>query len=478
MHAFYFHKYLQAIIISCLIMVYVLAGRVYLVLEPGIFLTIHQVLEFASIVVAMLVCILCWYDFRNSSRRKMLVLALTFLLIGLFDFVHTLSYLGMPDFITPNTANKASTCWVIARLVQGLGLLAAVFWRDRLVRIARPVTAILLCFFIAGLIIWAVATELAHLPIMYDPVHMRQTHLKMVSECFIILLYLLAAVKIYINKSGDIRDVYLFYALVVGIFGELAFAAYSVVYDSYNFLGHILKLMSFSLILKGLFEEAIVELYKTNAVLAQQRGELTEANRLLKESDQLKDNFLANTNHELRSPLTAIIAFTELLLDKETGPLNPLQKDYINEISDSGSDLLNRVNEIGDLSRIKAGKMLLNMEKTSIKEVVMNTARRLKPQFENKGIDLKINIAADLPAVYADKGRLGQILANLLGNAIKFTPPGGWVGVDVAEEREDNKIKVTVADNGIGINPGSRPLFLKCFTRWMEPAHASTVVPA
>ncbi|TYO97288.1 MASE3 domain-containing protein [Desulfallas thermosapovorans] len=434
-----------------------------MVLEPDIFLTAHMILEFASIVAAMLVCIFCWYDYLYQWQRKMLVIALTFLIFGVFDFVHTLSYVSMPDFITPNTANKASTYWVIARMVQGLGILAAVFLPNQVIRIKKPLVIMALALLASGMVTWLVAVKLAHLPIMYDPHAMRQTPLKLALECVIIVFYLLAAFKIYTTRSNDIRDVYLFYALLVGIMGELAFVTYTNVYDLYNLMGHFFKIISFSLILKGLFDESIGELYKTNAELVRQSGELAEANRLLKESEQFKDFFLANTNHELRSPLTAIIAFTELLSDKETGPLNPLQRDYLNEISDSSHDLLNRVNEIAELSRIKAGKLVLNLEKVNLEEVITGVARRLKPQFENKGVDLKLSIAADLPAVRADHGRLGQILTNLMGNAIKFTAPGGWVRVNAALQPEDSKISVSVADNGIGIDLEEQVAVFKMF---------------
>lgn len=448
-------------LLSTLLLLWV--GIAYSVLDPDLFLTAHMILEFAGIVAAMLVCIFCWYDYLYRWQRKMLVVALTFLVFSVFDFVHTLSYVSMPDFITPNTANKASTYWVIARMVQGLGILAAVFLPNQVIRIKKPLVIMALSLLVSGMVTWLVAVELGHLPIMYDPHAMRQTPLKMALECVIIVLYLLAAIKIYTTRSNDIKDVYLFYALLVGIMGELAFVTYTNVYDLYNLMGHFFKLVSFSLILKGLFDESIGELYKTNAELVRQSVELAEANRRLKESEHFKDFFLANTNHELRSPLTAIIAFTELLADKETGPLNSLQRDYLNEISDSSHDLLNRVNEIAELSRIKAGKLVLNLEQVNLEEVIRGVARRLKPQFENKGVDLKLDIASDLPAVKADYGRLGQILTNLISNAIKFTAPGGWVRVNAALKPGDYQISVSVADNGIGIDLEEQVAVFKMF---------------
>ena len=333
-----FKKHCLKVLITALLLVYLFTGRIDLVLEPGTFLTLHLTLEFTSVIVSMLVSIFCWYEYRYQQQQKMLIMAFTFCLTGITDFVHTLSYLGMPEFITANSANKASTFWVLARLSQGIGLLLAFFLPDKKLRIPVPGVFLAVGTLIWLLVITAVGVFLSWLPAMYNPGTQDQTVIKIAAEYIVILLYILTATKIKQSKSADPRDTWLVYALVVGIFGELAFAKYVYVYDTYNLLGHLFKILSFSLILKGLFEEAIGQLYRNNEALAAQRRELAGVNRQLKEADQLKDKFLANTNHELRSPLTAIIAFTELLADRNTGPLNPLQRDYLNEIADSSMD--------------------------------------------------------------------------------------------------------------------------------------------
>lgn len=200
------------------------------------------------------------------------------------------------------------------------------------------------------------------------------------------------------------------------------------------------------------FVERLAAIY----AIAIQRGmveeELAETNRRLEEADRLKDEFLANTNHELKSPLTAIIAFTELLLDRGTGTLNPLQYDYINEINDSSKDLLSRVNELRDLSRIKAGKLTLHIEPVNIGEVVAGMARRITPEFERKGVALETRCPVTLFPAAGDKERLGQVLTNLLSNALKFTPAGGKVLIEAQQDLADGKMIISVEDNGIGID--------------------------
>ncbi|MTI86234.1 MAG: hypothetical protein FH756_20650 [Firmicutes bacterium] len=435
-----------------LMILYLLAGHIYIVLESEFFLTTHLTLEVASVIVAILVSIFCWYGYRYQQQQKMLILAFTFCIMGMLDFVHSLSYLGMPDFITDNSANKASTYWILARLVQGLGIFLAIYMKDRKLRIPAATIVFILVILVSMAGIGAVAFLLPYLPGMYDPTAQTQTMTKIFSEYIVIGLYVLTAGKLLTGKSTDKRDIFLTYALAVGVFGELAFATYNYVYDSYNLLGHIFKITSFGLILKGLFDEAIGQLYQTNDELDGQRRALEKANAQLQKTDQMKDEFLANTNHELRSPLTAIIAFTELLQDPQTGPLTPLQRDYVNEISDSSNDLLSRVAEIRDLSRIKAGKMILRSEKIMVEELVENIVRRFKPQYDNKGVFLEVQYPESI-IVTGDVERVSQILSNLLSNSLKFTPAGGTVLVSAYLDNILNHAKITVEDNGIGIDP-------------------------
>lgn len=434
---------------------YLLVGKINLVIESEIFLTMHITLEFASVIVSMLVSIFCWYDYVYHQRQKMLIMAIVFCILGITDFIHTLSYLGMPNFITDNSANKASTYWIIARLVQGMGIFLAVCSRERELRLSTPTTMFALTTLVSVASLIAVAVYLPYLPSMYDPVSKAQTTLKVFSEYIVIGLYSLTIISLLNNQSTDKRDLWLVYALAIGIFGEVAFATYDHVYSSYNLLGHMFKIISFSVILKGLFDEALGQLHKTNEALE-------TANHQLKKTDRLKDEFLANTNHELRSPLTAIIAFTELLLDKHTGSLNEMQTDYINEINDSSNDLLNRVNELRDLSRIKAGKMVLRTEKVILKEVVKNQANRIRPQFDNKNVNLKVNCLNNL-LIKGDEERISQILNNLLSNALKFTPSGGEVLINARKDCASEQVEITVEDNGIGINLSEQEAVFQMF---------------
>lgn len=440
-----------------------LAGEYYIVIQGDVYPGVHLVMEFASIIVAISASLMSWYDYKYKRELRMLILSLTFCVVALVDFTHAVSYMGMPDFVTPNSVNKASTYWIIARFVQGAGLFAAIFSGNRVKTFRR--SALILALFALGslVLIVSVAIYLPFLPAMYDSAAGSQTVVKIYLEYLVMAMLGLSAVRLLLKKKLERQDFYLCLALVIGILSEMAFTLYSHAYDTYNLLGHIYKVLSFAFIFKALSDEAVGMLYKTNSILEKQREILAETNRQLQEADRLKDEFLANTNHELRTPLTAIVAFTELLMDENTGKLNDLQKDYLNEINDSGKELLGRINGFLDLSKIAAGKTVLNKENFEADELIEDVSRRMRPLFNNKGLTLDVSRSSDRLRVWADREKAGQILTNILSNALKFTAPGGSVAVEAGPDDTGREVFISVRDSGIGIDPGDQEKIFQPF---------------
>ncbi|TEB07555.1 Signal transduction histidine-protein kinase BarA [Pelotomaculum schinkii] len=429
-----------------------LAGRFYVVVNKDVYPGVHMVMEFVGIIVAVCSSLMSWYDYKYKHELRMLILCLTFGGVALIEFAHAVSYLGMPAFITPNSVNKASTYWIIFNLLLSSGLVAAIFCGSKVKKVGQ-VTLLLTSFSLATLVlIVAVALFLPILPPMYNPVAGSQTQIKVILEYVVIFLLLLAAAKLLQKKQVAKQDYYLCLALVLGALSEVAFTFYSNAYDVYNLLGHVFKVFSYAFIFKALSDEAVGMLYETNSKLAEQRELLAHANRQLQEQDRLKDEFLANTNHELRTPLSAIIAFTELLMDPAAGELNDLQKDYLNEINDSGKELLVRINGFLDLSKIAAGKTVVYKEEFLVAELIEDIVRRMAPLFQNKGVVLETIPCPGGIKVLADKDKAGQVLTNLMSNALKFTAPNGIVIVEAGLEEATDSVNISVKDSGIGID--------------------------
>jgi PAS domain S-box-containing protein len=180
-------------------------------------------------------------------------------------------------------------------------------------------------------------------------------------------------------------------------------------------------------------------------------ADLSRANSNLARALRVKDEFLANMSHELRTPLNAILGLSESLGEQIAGPLNEKQQKYITTISESGHHLLALINDILDLAKIEAGQITLDINKVDIYSVCQASLRLIKQLAQKKNQEVTLSIEQGLGLMWADERRLKQMIVNLLGNAVKFTPENGRIGLEVRGDEDANKITITVTDNGIGI---------------------------
>src|SRR6202165_3306674 len=162
---------------------------------------------------------------------------------------------------------------------------------------------------------------------------------------------------------------------------------------------------------------------------------------------KFKDQFLSTMSHELRTPLNAVLGFSDLLADERYGSLNERQQRYVKNIHTGGEHLLHLISDILDLSKIQAGRMDLTIQDVPVKSAFGEVLSALRPLADKKSQILSQS-QSDL-IVRADVTRFKQMLMNLAGNAIKFTPQGGHIGL--AAKKEDGKIRVEVIDDGLGI---------------------------
>jgi len=194
----------------------------------------------------------------------------------------------------------------------------------------------------------------------------------------------------------------------------------------------------------------------TGALEVQRRdeiGELARAfNRMaerLGEADRAKEEFFSNITHEFRTPISAVLEATELLRHEALGTLGAQQQRLVEMCSISAERALGLVNEILDLSRMRAGLVELRREPVDLTAVVARSMAELRSQAEARGLTVESNGSAGEVPVLGDEQRLLEVLVNLLGNAIKFTPAGGRVGVRLAERQDE--VEIVVEDTGAGI---------------------------
>jgi two-component system cell cycle sensor histidine kinase PleC len=214
----------------------------------------------------------------------------------------------------------------------------------------------------------------------------------------------------------------------------------------------------------------IAEAAALRARLAAAAGEFRAAQRSLRQqldeaiyANQAKADFLANMSHELRTPLNAIIGFAEFLQIRVGRTLPERERAYLDDIVQAAFHLLSIIQEILDFSRLEAGKLAVQEETTRLADIVDAAVRLVRKQAEAKRIALSENLDA-ATHLACDPTKIRQICANLVTNAIKFTPAGGrvdvWCGVE-----EDGRPAVRVADSGVGMTPAEVDLAMKPFMR-------------
>jgi len=191
------------------------------------------------------------------------------------------------------------------------------------------------------------------------------------------------------------------------------------------------------------------KLRAANRALDLKLNELAEANVTLFQANQVKSEFLANISHELRTPLNSIIGFAELL---DESP-DERTRRYGRNITAAARNLLNMINDLLDLAKIEAGKADVRFDRVSVTDTCRTLLALMNPLAAKKQLDLRAELADDVPIIKTDAGKLQQILYNLLSNAVKFTPPGGTVTLSAGVcGRDGREVFVSVADTGPGID--------------------------
>ena len=170
----------------------------------------------------------------------------------------------------------------------------------------------------------------------------------------------------------------------------------------------------------------------------------------LQVANRMKSEFLANMSHELRTPLNGIIGFSEFLIDEKIGKLIPKQKEYLQDILNSGQHLLQLINDVLDLSKVEAGKMELHPETFSITKALQEVFSVVAPMAEKKNLVLHPKVDPVVDVVTMDLQKFKQVLFNLLSNAVKFTNEGGTVDI-LAAPHDYARLRLEIRDTGIGI---------------------------
>lgn len=197
--------------------------------------------------------------------------------------------------------------------------------------------------------------------------------------------------------------------------------------------------------------------------IAERTAGLKKRYEEMEELNRLESEFLAGVSHELRTPLNSIMGFSELIIDKAYGDLNEQQMKYINNIHKSGKHLLELINDILDISQIKAGEMDVKPSEFLVSDAIEGARLIVNPLIIKKKISIEIDIDSSVSTIVADERMFKQIMYNLMSNAVKFTNEGGQVKVKAVSN--NYFLQVSVSDTGIGIKRESMAFIFQEFKK-------------
>jgi len=217
-------------------------------------------------------------------------------------------------------------------------------------------------------------------------------------------------------------------------------------------------------------KERTAELENAKKEVEEFSDSVVRAKEELERASKFKDQFLSTMSHELRTPLNAVLGFSDLLADERYGPLNDRQQRYVGHIHTGGQHLLTLISDILDLSKIEAGRMELSRESMKVAPAFAEVISALHPLAEKKSQALLQQVETGLQ-VHVDAMRFKQVLTNLVGNAIKFTPEGGRI--ELIARQVDDRVRIEVRDNGPGIPREQQQRIFEAFFRLTETGSAT-----
>lgn len=437
----------------------------------AIYLPLHTFMETFALVVACLIFGVGWNAYSIERPGNVLLLACAFLGVGLLDFAHTLSYLGMPDFVTPSHPDKALLFWLSGRGLEAGALLVACAtpWQP----LSRPASRygfLAASLGITATVYWIGLFHMSWIPPLFVP-GQGLTPLKLALEYAIIALQLCAAGLCLRSPAAQGSGKrHLLSAAGFTVLSELCFTQYAQLSDVFNLLGHIYKVMAYGMLYRCIFVESVQAPYASlsasqqevmqqkeraqaaeeHAKVLNQELELRVAERTaqLQAANQELEAFGYSVSHDLRAPLRSINGFCQILQKQYAGSLDEKGQDYFQRVLAASQRMGQLIDDLLQLSRLGRGD--LNRNPCDLTRMARNIAQHLQQGAPQRTVVFHI---AEPMEAQGDARLLQIVLENLIGNAWKFTAGIPDARIEIGTDWQAARQIYYVRDNGVGFAP-------------------------
>lgn len=421
-------------------LLYLISFYLLYIIQINNYLLFHSIIEFSSISVIIGIFILAWNVKGQSENRVIVNLGFAYVVIAIFDMLHTLSYKGMGVF--PDNNDYATRLWIAARYLESSSFLLLLYcpFSNKI----KP-GYVLAFFTFIGAILLSTIFYFDIFPICFIP-EVGLTNFKIISEYIICFILLLSIIPLITKADEHDREsrIYIILSISITILSELSFTLYKDAYGLMNMLGHYLKLLSFYFIYKAFIESTLKRpvdiLFK----------ELKASEKSLLHTNEAKDRLFSVFAHDLKNPFNGLIGFLSILESNYDELEKEQIKSYINYCKSSADNCLLLFNSLLSWTQLQFNnKLYNNPEEINILKLVNKSYELYSSMLKTKKIKTKVKINPEL-SISIDKDIFSLIIRNLFYNAIKFTPSRGVIELGV-EIDESNQCRITVKDSGIGM---------------------------